>query len=130
MRDPGVRLVRRGTAGFTLIEVMGALVIFTVGILAALNLSGGLGQRLDRAALRTMVVEVAHEEVDSMRAEGYDALLPGSGSVTIEIATRSYRIARSVEQYTPLVRRIAVSVSPESGEGPSHSVTSFISTEW
>ncbi|MDT8368859.1 MAG: prepilin-type N-terminal cleavage/methylation domain-containing protein [Longimicrobiales bacterium] len=122
--------LRQMKSGFTLIEVIGALVIFTVGVLGAINLSGGLGRRIDGAALRTRVVEVAHEAVDSMRAQGYDALVPGDAGGTLEIAARSYRVDRSIIQYSPLVRRLVVSVTPVSGSGPAHSVTSFISTDW
>ena len=116
--------------GFTLIEVMGALVIFTVGVLGALQLSGGLGERLDRAALRTYVVETAHEQVDSLVSLGYGSLGVGSASSTLTLANRSYRIDRTVSQYSPLVKRIAVTVEPVSGTGPAHTTASFLATEW
>ena len=125
-----VRPPRRERSGFTLIEVMGALVIFTVGVLGALQLSNGLGERLDRAALRTRVVETAHEQIDSLRAIGYATLTAGSSSSTVTLSTRSYRIDRTIAQYSPLVKRIAVAVEPVSGSGPAHSTASFLATDW
>jgi len=116
--------------GFTLIEVMGALVIFTVGVIGALTLSDGLGDRLDRAALRTRVVEAAHEQVDSLRAVGYGSLLAGSTSSEVTLSARAYRIDRTVAQYSPLVKRIAITVEPVSGVGPAHSTALFVSTDW
>ena len=130
MTDPRLRSPRGDRAAFTLIEVMGALVIFTVGVLGALQLSGGLGERLDRAALRTRVVEAAHEQVDSLRSVGYASLAAGSTSSTVTLSNRSYRIDRTVAQYSPLVKRIAVTVEPVSGTGPAHSTASFLATDW
>lgn len=118
-------------AGFTLIEIMGALVIFSVGVLAAMRLSTGLGERLDYAALRTQVVQAAQERADSMRALGYDSLVVGTtASVTPTLMNRPYRIDLAVDQYSPLVRRIEVNAEPVAGRGPSHALTHYVSTGW
>jgi len=130
MKTPAPGAARPGRAGFTLIEVMGALVIFTVGVIGALQLSGGLGERLSRAALRTRVVEVAHAQVDSLRTLGYSALPVSSSTSTVTLANRSFRVERTVVQYSPLVKRIDVIVEPSVGPGPAHTTASFLSTDW
>jgi prepilin-type N-terminal cleavage/methylation domain-containing protein len=117
--------------GFTLIEIMGALVIFSVGVLAAMRLSGGLGDRLEYAALRTQVVQAAHERADSLRALGYDGLAPGTtASITPTLMNRAYRIDLAIDQYSPLVRRVEVTAEPNAGRGPIHRVTHYVATEW
>jgi len=128
--SPAPRAHARDRSGFTLIEVMGALVIFTVGVLGALQLSDGLGERLDRAALRTRVVEAVHEQVDSLRSVGYATLSTGSPPPAVTLSGRNYRIDRTVAQYSPLVKRIAVAIEPVSGSGPTHSTASFLATDW
>jgi len=126
----GTRRRTGDRGGFTLIEVMAALVIFTVGVIGALQLSDGLGERLYRAGLRTRVVETAHEQIDSLRAAGYATLAVGASSSNVTLANRSYRIDRDISQYSPLLKRIAVSVVPTGGAGPTHSTFSFLATEW
>lgn len=130
-----MRCRRRSTSlhdarGFTLIEVTAALLIFTVGVFAALQVSQALSERLRHSALRTRVASAVQERVDSLRAEGYSGVTVGGGSISTTFEGRGYGVTTAVSQYSPLVRQITVAAAPSSGTGPSHSLTIYLSQPW
>jgi len=116
--------------GFTLIEVTGALLIFTVGVFATIQLSQALSERLNYSGTRTRVVAEVQERIDSIRAEGYAAVVVTSGSTSLTLDGVAYTVMTSITQYSPLVRRISITAAPTSGSGPTHSMTSYLSTTW
>jgi prepilin-type N-terminal cleavage/methylation domain-containing protein len=115
--------------GFTLIEVIGALVIFSVGVLMVIQLSGSLGYRMRYAGARSQIVALAEERLDSLEATPFTSLTPGTttGSLTIEGMT--FQRSVTITDVSPVLRRIDVSFTP-TGDGPSHSVRSYASAVW
>ena len=97
-----------GSRGFTLIEVMSAMVIFTGGVLMVLRLSETLQQQLSRSAVITEMSSIVRAQVDSLDALGYASLAVGQTSESLTVQGRSFQLTREVTQYSPLVRQLTV----------------------
>jgi prepilin-type N-terminal cleavage/methylation domain-containing protein len=118
-------------AGFTLIEVMGALIIFSLGVLMTLNLTDSLSEQLARAAIRSEIMARARTSLDSLEAEGFGGVSVGSVQRNFTAHGRSYRETLQVSSFSPLVLQVTVAIDPVSGvRGPSHSLTSYLSGDW
>ena len=59
---------RRGSAGFTLVELITALVILATGIMAANTLVVGVARTQGRATTRTEMTEVGQSKLEELRA--------------------------------------------------------------
>ncbi len=116
--------------GFTLIEVVGALMIFSVGVLMVIQVSGALGTRMRWAGLSSQLVVIANERVDSLEAEPFASVAPGTSTETLTVQGAAYQCTVTVTLVTPLLKRIDVSLAPSSGQGPSHALTSYTSETW
>ncbi|HEX9886116.1 MAG TPA: prepilin-type N-terminal cleavage/methylation domain-containing protein [Longimicrobiales bacterium] len=116
--------------GFTLIEIIGALLIFSVGVIMALQLSGSLATQIESAALRTEVVWLARDGLDSLETVVPDSLTTGTRGDTLVVRGRSYARTFTVALYSPLVHQLTVDLSPVTGSGPRHTARSFVSSPW
>lgn len=98
----------RNREGFTLIEVMVAMVIFVVAILALASSTGFVGMQMQAADLRTeraAAQQQAVERLHAMEFEGLQSTAKGAGEslddYTIWWQVRSVRWAlKEVELYT------------------------------
>jgi prepilin-type N-terminal cleavage/methylation domain-containing protein len=112
--------------GFTLIEVIGALLIFSVGVIMVLQLTGALSRQMEYAAKSSELVVRAQERLDSLEALPFDSITVGTRQDTLTV--RGIRFIRrfTVTSVTALLRRIDVTVTPlTAGQGPSVSSTSY-----
>jgi prepilin-type N-terminal cleavage/methylation domain-containing protein len=120
--------LRRG--GFTLIEVIGALVIFSVGVLMVVQLSGALGTQMRYSGAASELAGLAHERLDSLEAVPVASLTPGIFTDTLMVGGRTYERTVTVTTITPVLARIVVELESASGEGPSYDVTSYAAGSW
>jgi prepilin-type N-terminal cleavage/methylation domain-containing protein len=121
----------RRDAGFTLIEVIGALVVFSVGLIMLLSITRGLSQRLEFAALNSLITAEGQERVDSLGTLAYASLALGTDTDTVSFRGVAYRRLQVVTQYTPLVRQAAVTIEPiDSVSAPTFAATVFVSDPW
>jgi type II secretion system protein I len=116
--------------GFTLIEVIAALVVFSVGVLMVLGLTGVLSQQLTAAGLRSKVAVVVQNRLDSLQLVPYDSLSVGSLSDTVLIQGRAFNRTERVLQTTPLVREVEVTVEAADGSGPRIASSAFVIRSW
>jgi Tfp pilus assembly protein PilV len=131
LSTPASRRVERPAPGFTLIEVVGALVIFSMGVLMVIQVSGALGFRMRYAGARSEIVFLANERLDSLAAEPFASLTPGTTQLDFSIEGMSFRRSVTITSMTPVLKRIDVSIAPLAGsEGPTHAVTSYASAVW
>lgn len=122
---------RAAEAGFTLIEVMGALLIFAMGVLIAIELSDALAAQVERSAVRAEVVTTAQERLDSLDRLHYDSLNLGTRVDTLLIRGHRYVCSTVVENYATRVRALRVSVDPvETAGWPSQSLSSYVYEPW
>lgn len=120
----------RGRGGFTLIEVMAALVIFAAGVLMAARLAGGLSVQVRQSGLRAAVVSATQERMEEMESLPFDELDPGSTVESLTIQGRAYERTTVVTDYAPRIRSIEVTVAPDGPEGPEESLLSYAWDPW
>ena len=110
---------RRARGGFTLIEVVGALVVFSVGVIMLLQITSSLAARLEWSALNSLVAAEGQERLDSLDAVAYGSLAVGSDVDTLTFRGVAYRRMQTVTQFTTLVRAAQVVLEPVDGDGPT-----------
>lgn len=120
-----------GRDGFTLIEVLGALVIFVVGVLMTLNMTDAASTQLERAALRSELAAMARTRMDSLETVGFSSLAPGTQTRAITVRGQGYREMLEVAPFSPLVVELKVSFEPDgAGSGPVHTIHSYVAGPW
>jgi hypothetical protein len=120
----------RRSGGFTLIEVMGAMLVFTVGVLMMLSLTGVLSTQMERAGLRSQVSLALQNRLDSLQQVPYDSLLVGTVSDTLHLHGRVFDRSHRVLQASPLVKEVEVTLEAQDGGGPSLTASTFVSLRW
>ena len=125
MNDP---LRRRG--GFTLIEVIAALVIFAGGVLMIARLSGSLSVQLRDAGLRSEVALETQFRLDSLGMVSYESLSVGSSVDTLTIQGLIYLSTVTVSQATPRILAVEVVTSPQAGIGVTFAATTYVYESW
>lgn len=114
-----------------MIEVVGALVIFSVGVLMVLRLSTVLGTQMTYAGTTSELTVSAAVKLDSIGASNYqDSLTTGVTSDTVLIEGVSYLRSVTVTMTTPVLASLSVSLTPLGGGGPTHTVSSYVSLQW
>ncbi len=120
--------------GFTLIEVMGALLIFVMGVLMVLRLSSALTTQLDHSGITSELVVIAHEQIDSLAATPFDSLEAKTEKVDFKVGAGEIEYTKTVTVglVNPLLYRIDVDVSLKDtlAWGPSYSVTTYSAGAW
>jgi hypothetical protein len=110
--------------------VIGALVVFSAGVLMLLGLIGVLSMQMTLAAQRSVLAVEVQDQLDSLQAVPYDSLPPGSSSDTILVGGRPFLRTRAVLQSAPLVKEVQVTIEPADGSGPRTTASSFVQREW
>jgi prepilin-type N-terminal cleavage/methylation domain-containing protein len=121
---------RASVSGFTLIEVLGALVIFSLGVLMVIQVSGALGTQMRYAGTRSEIVVHAAQLLDSLAAEPFASIAVGTRLDTVVVQGAEYMRTLEVATVTPVLKQVEVVLEPLEPRGPSHSVTSYVSAAW
>lgn len=118
------------TAGFTLIEVMGALVVFSMGVLLVLSLSGALSTQVRQSVMRSSVMVEVQQALDSMGGQPFNSLTVGSSQDTLWIRGSLYGRTKSVTQTHPMTLTVSVTLEPLRETGPSYTASTFVLQTW
>lgn len=121
---------RRGDGGFTLIEVMGALVIFSAGVLAIMRVGSSLTTQIRYSGARSEIVVLANERLDSIESMPFDSITPGTTQDTLTVLGWSYERTVTITDLTPVLARVEVTIERVDSLGPAHAVTSYTSSVW
>jgi prepilin-type N-terminal cleavage/methylation domain-containing protein len=116
--------------GFTLIEVVGALVIFSVGVLMVMRVGSTLTTQMRWSGARSEIVVLANEQVDSVEATPFDSITSGTATDTVTVQGWIYQRTLTVTRLTPVLGRVEVTFAPVGDLGPTHAVTSYTSAVW
>lgn len=117
--------------GFTLIEVTAALVIFSVGVLMVLQLTGALTAQMEYAATASELVVRSEERLDSLESLPFASLTLGTKLDTLTVHGVAYTRTVAVTQVTGLLYQLQVSLGRlDGGAGPSFTVTSYAAAQW
>lgn len=114
-----------------MIEVIGALVIFSVGVIMVLQLSTSLSARMEYAAKTSEVVARAQERLDSLEALPFASLSLGSDVDTLSVRGVGYLLTSTITAVTGILYQVDVTLAPSvAGGGPTYSTTSYAAAEW
>lgn len=130
MNTPGPWSHAGPRLGFTLIEVIGALLLFSVGVLMVMRVGSALTTQMRYSSARSEIVVLTAEQVDSIEATPFDSLTAVTAQDTVTVQGWSYERTVAVTLLTPVLGRVEVSFLPVDGVGPTHSVTSYTSAAW
>ena len=119
-----------GQGGFTLIEVMAALMIFIVGVLMVLRLSAAATNQMEYSRATSELMVIVHELIDSLQATPFDSLEAKSEEDVVEFGGIKYVKTLRVSLTSPLLYTIYADVSPEAPPGPHYSVTTYVAGVW
>lgn len=130
MRLPARAHGRQGRCGFTLIEVVGALVIFSAGVLAIMRVGSSLTTQVRYSGARSEIVVLANERLDSIESLPFDSVVTGSTQDTVTVQGWVYERSVTITELTPVLARVEVALQRVDSAGPAHAVTSYTSTVW
>ena len=116
--------------GFTLIEVIAALVIFSVGVLMVMQVGGALSTQMRYAGARSEIVVRANERLDSIMATPFDSVAAGTTLDTLTVQGWRYQRTVTIIAITAVLARVEVELVAIDSVGPSHAVTSYTSAAW
>jgi type IV pilus assembly protein PilV len=92
-----VRTSRPGSAGFTLVEVLMAMLIMTVGLLGMLQAVNVAYQHNSRNKLREEALLVGEEQINDFRSRKYDAITTTVTRVVTR-GNRSFSVTREATE--------------------------------
>ena len=105
--------------------------IFALVLIMTIQISGSLGTQLERAAVRSELVPLTRERLDSLMALDFDSLTVGTVADTVTVRRRRYERSWTVSAYHPLLYEISISLTPlVAGTGPSYSADAFRAGDW
>lgn len=113
-----------------MIEVLGALVIFSVGILMVMQVGNGLTVQMRNAGARSEIAAIAGASLDSIEAMPLDSVTVGTTTDTLTVQGWAYQRNIVITSLTAVLARVDVTLAPVSGSGPTHDVTSYTSGVW
>lgn len=108
--------VTRSEAGFGLTEVIVALLILAVGMLAVAGIAANVGTVTQAGTVRTEQSMAGTQVLGVIRDEGYDAAT--DGSTVVGIGERDYTVEWTVTQVAPRVKEVEAVVSGMGPVGP------------
>lgn len=116
-----IRKAHRDEAGFGLVEVLIALVIMAVGLIAVGGLHVAVADQQRAAEWRTGQTLAATEVFDRMRRAGFAAAVSGTDTVTI--GKQMYSAKITVNTTLPRVKLVAAQVGGNATYGSRTFVT-------
>jgi prepilin-type N-terminal cleavage/methylation domain-containing protein len=112
--------VKRSTAGFSLVEVLVAVVVLGVGIVALVGSSAMVTRMIGRGKIETRVAQTASRRIEALRLAAYSTsprctagAFASGGPVTTNGVTESWVVPAAGK-----VRSVQVNVSYRTVQGP------------
>lgn len=107
-RGPRLKRSLSDTAGIGLIEVLAALIIMSMGMLAIAGVSLHVGSQTQLSTWQTDQALAAQQVMERLQRVGYAAV--GSGTDTVSVGNRTYVVNRLVSRPAPRVKRVQLTV--------------------
>jgi type IV pilus modification protein PilV len=110
----------RDNNGFTMIEVLVAIILIVIGILSVISLSIMVIKGNLQSKRTTIATTIAQEKIEDLIRQGHDAIATAA-TVTTRIGNADYRVLVSAQDDTPVdsVKTVIVDVWWGSGSETS-----------
>ncbi len=113
------------STGFTLLEVMVALVIFSICAATLIQHSGRSVRQLQQLETRTFANWIAENELQRLRLQGFPAT--GKSSREINYAKRQWQMQQQVSvTNNPELRKVEIAVHPLKEPQDRYQLTGFL----
>ena len=112
----GLRQRLRDTSGMGLIEVLAALIIMSIGMLAIAGISLQVGAQNRWSTWQTDQAMAAQQVMERLQRLGYSTV--SNGTDTVSVGNRRYVVNRVVGQPAPRVKRVQLTVVSSQGASP------------
>jgi type IV pilus assembly protein PilV len=110
-RGPVRRPCGRRSAGFTLVEVIVAIVLLGVGLMGLAALSTTVTRANVQSSSLTTATALAQERAERLRTEDYDALASGNDSRVVDNVTYTRSWVVTADDPEPGLKTVAIAVS-------------------
>ena len=110
--------------------MIAALVVFSLGVLMVVQVSGALGTQMKYAAARSEIVVLAHEDLDSLEATPFDSISAGVNYTIVTVEGLQYYSVSTVTEVTPVLYQIMVSLTSLQAGAPTYTTYSYTSDDW
>lgn len=106
-------------AGFGLVEVLVAVMVFSIGLLALAGMALGIAQQSRSSTYWAEQSLVGQEVMSAMIDAGYSKLSTGTKDTTIQMGPRTYTVTRTVENKGPRARSVELVVERREEADPA-----------
>ena len=103
--------------GLGLIEVVVAVLVFSIGVLAAAGVSLSIGSQARLARWDTDRAVAARSTLEGLGQAGYASA--ASGRALLVLGQRAYQVTRTVTLLAPRLKHVRVTVTPPAGRAPA-----------
>lgn len=110
-----------GASGVSLVEVLIALSILTIGMLSVAGITLSVGAQTNWATWQTDQALAGQQVLERVQQAGFDAAVSGTDTVTI--GNRTYVVNRVVSQVAPRVKEVRATVVSSGSAAPRTFVT-------
>lgn len=100
----------RGGAGFTIVEVLVAAVILSLGLVALMSFSSYTVKEFNQSKKISMATTLARQELDSLRALAYEDLELGDATYMATEGAVQLWVTRVVEKPKANLKKVTVAV--------------------
>lgn len=116
--------------GFTLIEVIGAVLIFSVGVIMVLQITRALSVRTEYSAISSTLNVLGQQRLDSISVLTYASVSVTTTTDTVTVRGVQFRRQVAVTQLSPLVKQVNLTISALTGSYPSFDATTYVKDAW
>ncbi len=99
------------TGGFTLVEVMVALVILALGALALTQLSLSVAVLMKQSSAKTELIALAENRLERVQAQDFDDIDPGVAADTVSVRGKAFIRRTTITAPNARTRQIEVDLS-------------------
>lgn len=126
-REDARELARASTGGFTLVEVMVALVILAMGALALTHLSMSVAVLMQRSSAKTELIAAADNRLENVQARRYADLRVGVERDTVSVRGIRYERRVTITAPNTRMRQIQIYLHSPVSDALSYSAITYVS---